>query len=310
DPNLRPNEPEDPLLFSRAAQGVYELGSTYKAFTVALAMERGLAEPATMIDIRGPIRSGGFTIKDYRYHGTELSLADVLVKSSNIGTARLSMEIGPDPLRAFLGSLGLFDPTPIELPEARSAHPILPRKWGPTETMTVSYGHGIAASPLHLAAAYASVTNGGLRVTPTLLAGAAAPTEADRVLSAATSAKLRRMLRATVLGSDLRLADVPGYSVGGKTGTADKPTVGGYAEDRVIATFAAIFPSTNPKYVLVVTLDEPEDRSGRIVRRTAGWTAAPVAGHAIRRIAPILGLEPGPDVQPDLGGAMTLTGFR
>ncbi|MEL6600259.1 MAG: penicillin-binding protein 2, partial [Pseudomonadota bacterium] len=307
DPNDRPSEPKDPQLFSRAAQGVYELGSTYKTFTVALAMERGVAEPTTMIDIRGPLRTGGFAIKDYRYHGTELSLTDVLVESSNIGTARLAMEIGTDPLRAFLASLGLFAPSPVELPEARSASPILPRKWGPTETMTVSYGHGIAASPLHLAAAYASISNGGLRVQPTLLAGAAEATEADRVLSAATSVKIRRMLRDTVLGSSLRLADVPGYSVGGKTGTADKPSGGGYDENRVIATFAAIFPSTNPDYVLIVTLDEPEDRSGRIVRRTAGWTAAPVAGTAIRRIAPILGMEPGPDVQPDLGGAMTLT---
>ena len=308
DPNDRPapQGPEGDLLFSRASQGVYELGSTFKAFAAANAMERGVAGPNTIIDTRGPLTWGRFRIRDFHNYGPELTLTDVMVKSSNIGTARLALETGTEAQQDFLRELGFFDPSPVELPEARGARPLLPPRWSELSTMTISYGHGLAATPLHMATAYASLVNGGLRVRPTLIAGAPAPTEADRIVSEATSHALNRMLRAVVSRGTARFADIEGYSVGGKTGTADKPIAGGYAEDRVIATFAGMFPSHDPEYVIVVTLDEPEDRSGPVVRRTAGWTAAPTMGQIVTRIAPILGLRPEPEMILEEEGVTTL----
>lgn len=233
---------------------------------------------------------------------------DVIVKSSNIGTANLAVEMGTEAQQDFLRELGFFDPVSLEIKEARRSKPLLPPKWSELSTMTISYGHGLAATPLHLAAAYATITNGGLKVTPTLMKDVVLPTEADRVLSTQTSQNLRDMLRQVVVRGTASLGEVEGYQVGGKTGTADKPNPqGGYYEDKVIATFASVFPMDNPKYVLVVSLDEPEERSGDEPRRTAGWTAVPVGAEIIRRIAPLMGMRPehfDDTVAPD---ALTLT---
>lgn len=170
--------------------------------------------------------------------------------------------------------------------------------------LTISYGHGISASPLHLASAYASIINGGTRVVPTILKSDRVQ-QGARVVSEATSATARTMLRQVVVRGTASFGDVPGYSVAGKTGTADKPTPkGGYYKDKVIATFASFFPSYDPKYVLIVTLDEPVEASGSEPRRTAGWTSVPVAAEMIRRIAPILGLRP--EVEPDTEAALKL----
>jgi len=170
--------------------------------------------------------------------------------------------------------------------------------------MTIAYGHGLSVSPLHLASAYASLLNGGTRVEPTLLAGGR-PATGERVVSEATSAKARAMLRQVVVRGTASFGEVPGYAVGGKTGTADKPNPeGGYYDDKVIATFASVFPAHDPKYVLVVTLDEPEETSGPRPRRTAGWTAVPVAAEIIRRAAPLLGLRP--EIEPQPGFGVTL----
>ncbi len=298
DPNHRPNppisgDPADSPLFSRAAQGKYELGSTFKLFTAAIAMETGIATPATMVNTAGPLRWGRFTIRDFHNYGSRLSLMDVIVKSSNIGSANLAKEFGAEVQQDFLRSLGFFDVLPIEMREAQRSKPLLPSRWSELSAMTISYGHGLAATPLHLATAYATITNGGLKVTPTLLRNAELPTEEDRVLSAETSAHLRNMLRQVVVRGTASLGGVEGYQVGGKTGTADKPNPqGGYYEDRVIATFASVFPTDDPQYVLIVTLDEPEETSGTENRRTAGWTAVPVAAEIIRRIAPLMGMRP------------------
>jgi cell division protein FtsI (penicillin-binding protein 3) len=190
----------------------------------------------------------------------------------------------------------------VELVEAPGAKPLVPAKWPEITTLTVSYGHGVAASPLHLAAAYASMVNGGTRVAPTILKRKATET-GQRVISEPTSAIMRGMLRQVVQRGTATFGDVPGYEVGGKTGTADKPRPGGgYYSDRVIATFAAVFPAHAPRYVLVVTLDEPVETSGREPRRTAGWTAVPVAAEVIRRAAPLLGLRPA--VEPAAADAL------
>ncbi|MEM9013213.1 MAG: penicillin-binding protein 2 [Pseudomonadota bacterium] len=313
DPNDRPRPVAgDGALsprFNRVAQGVYELGSTFKLFTAAQALEQGIADPSTMIDTRGPMHWGRHRIRDFRNYGPELSLTDVIVRSSNIGTAHLAMAMGRDAQQDFLHALGLFSATDIELSEAARGRPLLPPRWSEISTITVSYGHGISATPLHLAAAYATLTNGGLRVRPTLLAGAEPPGEDARVISPATSRVLRDMLRQVVTRGTASFADIEGYQVGGKTGTADKPRLtGGYHDDRVLATFAAVFPTSRPRYVLVVTLDEPTDRSGREPRRSAGWTAVPATAEAIRRIAPILGMRPMPTIAPESPGTLLVRG--
>ena len=297
DPNDRPAAPtegrrDDTPLFNRAVQGVYELGSVFKTFAIAQALERGQVTPSTMIDTTSPMKWGKYTIRDFRNYGSELSVEKVLVKSSNVGTARIAVETGGTRQRAFLGTLGLLEPVPLEITEASGSRPLLPDNWSELSTMTISYGHGLAVSPLHLAAAYATMVNGGRRVTPTLLHDTDR-SPGPRVISEATSAIMRDLLRKVVSQGTASLAEVPGYAVGGKTGTADKPGPrGGYSEDKVIATFAGMFPADDPQYVIVVTLDEPVETSGKEPRRTAGWTAVPVAAEIIRRAAPLLGLRP------------------
>lgn len=299
DPNDRPQpptagEPSDSPLFNRAMQGVYELGSTFKIFAAAQAMELGLAGPETMIEANAPMRWGKHLIKEFqnKNYGPRLSLTDVIVKSSNVATARLALQIGGDRQQAFFKALGFFDPTPLELVEAPKAKPLLPDRWPEIVTITTSYGHGMSASPMHLAAAYGAIANDGVLVRPTLIKrNTAAPGE--RVMRPEVARAAVAMLRQVVLRGTASLGEVEGYEVAGKTGTADKPRKsGGYYKDKVINTFASVFPASDPRYVLVVTLDEPVDTSGPEPRRTAGWTAVPVAAEIIRRTAPLLGLRP------------------
>ncbi|WP_039019995.1 peptidoglycan D,D-transpeptidase FtsI family protein [Halocynthiibacter namhaensis] len=310
DPNERPRvltegDQSDSPLFNRAVQGVYELGSTYKLFALAQAMDAGLISENTMIDTQGPLKWGRFNIRDFHNYGPTLSTTDVLVKSSNIGTARIAQMIGADRQREFLTSLGLTVPSPVEILEASGSQPLLPSNWSELSTMTISYGHGISASPMHLAAAYASVVNGGTRVVPTLLLQDGVQ-NGPRVVSEEVSRISRDMLRQVVTRGTASFGDVEGYEVGGKTGSADKPRPqGGYYDDKVISTFASIFPASNPKYVLIVTLDEPSIEGLGEMRRTAGWTAVPVAAELTRRVAPLLGLRPQVETLPLT--AVTLT---
>ncbi len=311
DPNDRPRpptegEPSDSPLFNRAVQGVYELGSTFKIFTTAQALDLGLVNPETIIDIRGPLRWGKFRIRDFRNYGKELSVSKVIVKSSNIGTARIAQMIGAKRQKEFLNTLGMFDATPFEIVEAKGGKPLLPANWSELSTMTISYGHGLSTSPMHLAAGYAAIANGGHYVSPTILKQSG-PQLGPRVMSQRAAADSRRMLRQVVSSGTASFGEVPGYAVGGKTGTADKPKArgGGYYEDKVIATFASIFPAHDPRYVLIVTLDEPSMNDGDKPRRTAGWTAVPVAAEIIKRVAPLLGLRP--QVEPGQLAGITLT---
>ncbi len=312
DPNDRPRPPTsgfDPSvspLFIRAVQGVYELGSAFKIFTAAQAVDLGLANSETMIDASGPMRIGRFPIGEFNHKNFgELSLADVIVNSSNRGTGRLALQSGALRQQDFLRALGMFEPTPIEIAEAAGGRPLTPRKWGDLSTVTISYGHGLSASPMHLAAGYAAIANGGRYVKPTILRQDG-PQEGQRVMSEEAARQSRAMLRKVVTSGTASFAEVPGYQVGGKTGTADKPKPqGGYYEDKVIATFAAMFPAHDPKYVLVVTLDEPEVIAHGKPRRTAGWTATPVAAEMIGRVAPLLGLRP--QVEPIEMAGITLT---
>jgi cell division protein FtsI (penicillin-binding protein 3) len=303
---LLTGDQSDSPLFNRAVQGVYELGSTFKIFAVAQAMELGLINPETMINTKGPLQWGKFRIRDFHDYGAQLSATDVIVQSSNIGTARIAMQIGAERQQEFLRSLGFMEATPVELQEAPSGAPLLPRNWSELSTMTISYGHGLSSSPLHLATAYSSLLNGGTRVYPTLLHRENRQT-GPRIVRAEISERSRDMLRQVVSRGTASFGEVEGYEVGGKTGTADKPKEngGGYYKDKVIATFASVFPANDPQYVLIVTFDEPSENSGSEPRRTAGWTAVPVAAEMIRRVAPLLGLRPQVDRTEPIGVTLT-----
>ncbi|MEE4187729.1 MAG: penicillin-binding protein 2 [Roseobacter sp.] len=307
DPNNRPRpaasgDAADSPLFNRSVQGVYELGSTFKIFTVAQAMDLGLATPDTIIDTKGPLRWGRHRIRDFRHYGDEMSVTKVIVKSSNIGTARLAQEIGVQRQRDFLAELGMLEPTGFEIVEAATGRPLLPPNWSELSTMTISYGHGLSTSPMHLAAGYAAIANGGYKVQPSILKRDNVP-KGPRVFSEASSKASLKMLRQVVTEGTASFGEVEGYAVAGKTGTADKPrrAGGGYYEDKVIATFASVFPAHDPEYVLIVTLDEPVDTTGDEPRRTAGWTAVPVAAEMIRRVAPLLGVRPTVEPRPQEG---------
>jgi cell division protein FtsI (penicillin-binding protein 3) len=311
DPNDRPHaavtgDASDSPLFNRSVQGVYELGSVFKIFTAAQAIDLGIATADTVIDTSGPMKVGGFRIGEF--HGKNYgkqTVTGIIVHSSNRGTGRLALEIGAERQQEFLKNLGFFEPTPFEIVEASGGKPLLPQRWQELSTVTVSYGHGLSSSPMHLAAGYSAIANGGHKVTPTLRKQSG-PVVGPRVMSERAAADARAMLRAVVTEGTASFAEVPGYQIGGKTGTADKPGPrGGYLEDKVIATFASMFPAHDPKYVLIVTLDEPVETSGDKPRRTAGWTAVPVAAEMVRRVAPLLGLRP--TVEPDSLADITLS---
>ncbi|MEM7520797.1 MAG: penicillin-binding protein 2 [Pseudomonadota bacterium] len=311
DPNDRPRPPtegdaSDNPLFNRSVQGVYELGSVFKIFAAAQAIDLGLVNARTVINTAGPMKVGGFKIGEFRNKNYgKLSVSDIIVKSSNRGTGRMALQIGTKRQKAFLGSLGFFEATSFEIVEAAGGKPLVPKRWTDLSAVTISYGHGLSSSPMHLAAGYAAIANGGHKVSPTLLkqqGGQLGP----RVMSAQAARDARLMLRKVVSEGTASFGEVPGYHVGGKTGTADKPKRrGGYYNDKVIATFASIFPAHDPKYVLIVTLDEPVETSGDKPRRTAGWTAVPIAAEMIRRVAPLLGVRP--TVEPSKAPVVTLT---
>ncbi|NOR32496.1 MAG: penicillin-binding protein 2 [Sulfitobacter sp.] len=311
DPNDRPHaaisgDASDSPLFNRSVQGVYELGSVFKIFAAAQAIDLGLVTADTVIDTAGPMKVGGFRIGEFhnKNYG-EQTVTGIIVNSSNRGSGRLALQIGAERQQAFLKSLGFFEPTPFEIVEASGGKPLLPKRWEELSSVTISYGHGLSSSPMHLAAGYATIANGGRKIVPTLLKQSG-PKLGDRVMSERAAADARMMLRAVVTEGTASFGEVPGYQVGGKTGTADKPGPrGGYLEDKVINTFASMFPAHDPKYVLIVTLDEPVETSGEKPRRTAGWTAVPVAAEMIRRIAPLLGLRP--TVEPGSVADITLS---
>ena len=311
DPNDRPRpattgDQSDSPLFNRSVQGVYELGSVFKIFIAAQAVDLGLVSPSTIIDTKGPMRVGGFNIGEFRNKNYgKLSVSDIIVHSSNRGTGRMALEIGSERQQTFLDAMGFFEPTPFEIVEAAGGRPLLPKRWTDLSSVTISYGHGLSSSPMHLAAGYSAIANGGRAVTPTLLKKTSVP-KGPRIMSEEAARAARGMLRKVVSKGTASFGEVEGYAVGGKTGTADKPKpTGGYYDDKVIATFASMFPAHDPKYVLIVTLDEPVETSGDKPRRTAGWTAVPVAAEMIRRIAPLLGMRP--TVEPQTLADITLT---
>ncbi len=276
----------------RVTAGTYELGSVFKTLTIAMAFDEGLAQPGTMLDVRQPLEAGRFTVTDFHPAGRPLSVTEVFTHSSNVGAGMLALQAGPEKLQGFLRKIGVLEPVKVE--GATVVAPQVPPAWNRAATITVSFGHGIAVAPLQFAAAAATLLNGGKRVEPTFLrkfeSGAA---EAKPLVTAATSRQIARLMRVNVTSPDGTgsQADVPGYRVGGKTGTADLADRGGYASKSVISSFLGAFPMDDPQYLTFVILFEPKGVADTGGQRTAGTNAAPVTGRLIARIAGQLGVE-------------------
>ena len=278
--------------FNRASLGVYEMGSTFKIFTVAMALELGTADLADRIDARKPLRVARFMIRDDHAQERWLSVPEVFTYSSNIGAARMALEVGAERQREFLERIGLLRRASLEVAEI--GRPIAPDPWRKISTMTVAFGHGIAVTPIQMASAVASLVNGGARVAPTFIADRrGARATGERVVSDETSQAIRRLMRLNVVEGTGKQADAPGYFVGGKTGTAEKVGAGGYRRKALRSSFIGVFPASKPRYVVLVMLDEPQGTEETFGFATAGWTAAPVAGRVIERAAPLLGIEAG-----------------
>ncbi len=266
------------------------MGSTFKAFTVAMALEAGTATLESGYDATQPLQIGGYTIHDFHGERRWLTLSEIFTHSSNIGSSRIALEVGAEGQREFLGRMRLLERAPIEL--AESADPLLPRNWGPTETATISYGHGIAVTPIATIAAFAAIANGGIYVAPTLQPVAADETiVGERVLDAQAAQDVMTLMRENVAEGTGGRAEAPGYLVAGKTGTAEKPSRGGYDRNRLISSFSAVFPYNDPQYAILVLLDEPQGTAATHGYATGGWTAAPAVSAIVSRIAPILGVE-------------------
>ncbi len=295
-PQLNPNvagqgTPE--ARFNRATLGVYELGSTFKAFTVAMGLDSGVIKSVgQMYPCPGELNVSGRTIGDTHPFNRPCSVAEIMQESSNVGTAQIADQVGAARQRQFLKKLGFMDPLAFELKERGRA--LTPRDWSRTDVMTVGFGHSIAITPLHLATGYAALMNGGIWRPATILkVDKTHPAPAGRrVFSEDTSYKMRSLLRLVVTHGTGKKADAVGYRVGGKTGTADKAVGGGYSGTRVITNFGGVFPVDEPRYVIVVMLDEPQATAESMGFRYAGWNVAPVVSKTISRIAPMLGVRP------------------
>lgn len=298
-PGLHPSSPAelmDPERRDKIQGGTYELGSIFKIVTVAMGLEGGKTKPDTVFDVTKPLTASRFTIRDAHPAGRPLTTSEILIRSSNVGSGLIALEEGPEKQKAFLDKLGLT--TAMRTEVGPVAAPQLPPKLGRVEQITVSYGHGLAVAPIQFAAAVASLINGGTAVTPTFVSGHTSGVDRARVVKPETSRDLNELLRRTVSepNGTGRRADVPGYRVGGKTGTAELPGRGGYQKKAVISSFLGAFPMDDPQYLTLILLFEPsgtEETGGEIL---AGRNAAPTAGRLISRIAPLLGVKPKQDV--------------
>ncbi|MCB1495216.1 MAG: penicillin-binding protein 2 [Bauldia sp.] len=293
-PDFDPNNPVDankPDRLNRITAGVYELGSIFKSFTFAMALDSGAVTMNDRIDASHALRVGRFTINDFHGKHRVLTVPEVFIYSSNIGSARMALKVGKEGQQAYLRKFGFFDKVDTDLPEL--APPMLPKRWSDLTTMTVAFGHGIAVTPLQVAVADAALVNGGMMIPPTFLKRSRAEADklATRMVSEETSRHMRDLFTLNVEKGSGRRAAVPGYNVGGKTGTAEKAVAGGYSANKRLNSFLAAFPMDDPQYVVLVVLDEPK-RENESSGTTAGWNAAPTVQAVIRRSAALLGVKP------------------
>ena len=291
DPN-NPREANDPTRINRLTTGVYEMGSTFKVFTVAMALDSGKATLSSMFDASHPLQYGRFAIHDYEPMHRALSVPEIFTYSSNIGAARMALAVGVAGHQAFLRKMGQLDRLRTELPE--SAEPIVPKRWGELNTVTIAFGHGLSVAPLQAVMGVAATLNGGLLIPPTFLkrSESEAKALAKQVLKPETSREMRYLMRLNAEKGTATKANVNGYYIGGKTGTAEKVVNGRYAKHKLLTDFMAVLPADKPKYLMIIMLDEPQPTPQTHGFATAGWNAAPTAAKVIARIAPLLDLEP------------------
>ena len=293
-PDFDPANPSasDPVSrFNRATLGAYELGSIFKTFTAAMACESGVARLGDAFDASQPLTAGRFTITDYKPQNRWLTLPEIMVHSSNIGAARLALAVGSDYQKAFLDRIGLLTRSTIEVPEV--GRPLFPSRWGKLSTITIGFGHGIAVSPVQVAAAVAAMVNGGLFRQPTLLKRQGEPDPGSRVIAEETSETVRMLTHLVARFGSGRKAQVDGYLIGGKTGTAEQPGASRrYDRRKLISSFVAAFPINDPQYVVLLSVDEPKGTEETFGYATAGWTAAPAVGNIIARLGPMQGILP------------------
>jgi len=301
-PSFDPDQPgnaSDDARFNRASLGVYEMGSVFKIFTTAMALDAGVVTLDDGYDVSEPIRVARFTITDFKPKNGWLSVPEIFMYSSNIGTVHIAMAAGTALQRHFLESLGLTRAAGVELSEV--GQPMLPSPWREINTMTIAYGHGMAVTPLQLTNAVAAVVNGGALHPPTLLKRTGDAPAGTRILSQRTSLQMRQLMRLVVRHGTGHKADAPGLRVGGKTGTADKQVGGRYQRNARIASFVGAFPMDDPRYVVFAMVDEPKGTKETFGYATGGWVAAPVVGRVAEAIAPLLGVPPVLDETPDAG---------
>ena len=293
-PDFDPNAPgvaSPEARFNRNTLGVYEMGSVFKVFTTAIALDSGVTSLSGGYDASRPIRVSRYTITDYHPKKRWLSVPEIFMYSSNIGSAKMALDVGPARQRDYLGRLGMLKPLALELPEL--GEPQAPSTWKDLATMTIAFGHGLSITPMHLAGGVSAIVNGG-RLIPTTLArrGARDPIVGVQVIRPETSKAMRRLMRLVVERGTGKNADVPGYRVGGKTGTAEKVAGHGYKHNALLSSFVAAFPIEEPRFVLFVAIDEPQATKATHGFATGGWIAAPVAARVIERVAPIAGVAP------------------
>ncbi len=289
---------KDKQKFNRVSQGVYELGSSFKLFSTAALIDKEKAGMNDKFDVREPIKYGRFKIRDYHAEKRIMTLPEVFIYSSNIGSAMMGQRVGNKGLQDFYRDIGLLSAPEFELAEV--GKPIVPSPWGDINTMTAAFGHGIAVSPLQLTRAASSIVNGGVLVQPTLVINPNSIQDkkrksAVRVVEAETSHRMRQLLRLTVTKGTGGKADVEGYLVGGKTGTAEKPSAGGYSRKKLISSFLGFFPMDEPRYAVFVMVDEPQGTKESYGYATGGWVGAPTVGKVVSSMASILGIPPNSD---------------
>jgi cell division protein FtsI (penicillin-binding protein 3) len=293
-----PREALDPTRINRLTTGVFEMGSTFKALTVAMALDSSKITLKSSFVARGGLHYGKFTIHDFHAQNRVLTVPEIFTYSSNIGTARMALSLGVEHHKWFLRKMGQLERLRTELPE--SAEPLVPRRWGELNTVTIAFGHGLSVAPLQAVAAIGALMNGGRLIPPTFLKRSEqeAMALATQVVKPETSDKMRYLMRLNVEKGTATKADVKGYYVGGKTGTSEKVVGGRYSKTKVLTSFTAVMPSDQPRYLLLIMLDEPQATPETHGYATSGWNAVPVGGAVIGRIAPLLGLEPRFELPP------------
>jgi cell division protein FtsI (penicillin-binding protein 3) len=291
DPN-KPTEALDPIHINRMSVGVYEMGSTFKALTIAMALDSGKVNLGSRLDARGALSFGRFKIHDYHAQNRALTVPEVFTYSSNVGTARMAMGQGVEKHKAFLRKMGQLTRMRTELPE--SAEPIVPKNWSELNTMTIAFGHGLAVAPLQAMMAVGALMNGGYLMAPTFLKRSEeeAVKLARQVVKPETSQRMRYLMRLNAEVGSAKSAEVKGFYVGGKTGTSEKVINGRYSKTKLLTSFTAVLPADKPRYLVLIMLDEPQPSAETKGYATSGWNAAPTAANVIAKIAPMLGLEP------------------